>query len=76
MYNSHMSPQSVSNTAIQGFELVFFILIIVFVVHACFLAYHWFTYGDSRKLSMTALAIYLIGGAVLFMTLSITLSIL
>lgn len=56
-----------------GGELIFYILIIIFAFHALFLGYHWFTYGDSRKISTVALATYLLGGALLFMTLSVTL---
>lgn len=58
------------------FEIIFFLLIIIFALHALFLTYHWFTYGDNIKLSMTALAIYLGGGAALFLTFSLTLALL
>lgn len=58
------------------FEIIFYILIIIFALHALFLTYHWFTYGDSAKLSMAALAIYLAGGATLFLTFSLTLTLL
>ena len=54
-------------------EGVFWILLIVFVLHAFFLGYHWFTFGTNKQLSTTALAIYLSGGAILFLTLSLAL---
>lgn len=50
-------------------EITFFILLFFFSVYAIFLSHHWFTYGTSRKTSMLALAIYLGGGAILFMIL-------
>lgn len=58
----------------SGLELLFFVLIIVFAVQALFLVYHWFAYGDSLSVSMTALAVYLAGGAFLFLTFSIAIN--
>lgn len=55
-------------------ELVLYVLIIAFVVHALMLTYHWFTYGNDRKLSTLALTIYLAGGVVLLLTLGVTLT--
>lgn len=60
----------------NGAELIFYVLIIIFALHAIFLAYHWFTYGDNPKISMLAFALYLTGGAILFLTLSATLALL
>ncbi len=54
-----------------GSEMLFFILILFFTIHGTFLAYHWFTYGTSKHISLIALATYLTGGAVLFLTLSL-----
>lgn len=56
-----------------GAEGFFYILVIIFTLHALFLGYHWFSYGTSKKISMLALALYLSGGAILFITLSISL---
>lgn len=54
-----------------GSEIIFFVLILFFTIHGTFLAYHWFTYGTSKQISLIALATYLTGGAVLFLTLSL-----
>jgi len=51
-------------------DMIFFVLLFFFSVHAFFLAYHWFTFGTDKKTSMVALATYLAGGAVLFLTLA------
>ena len=52
-------------------EMLFFVLILFFTIHGIILCYHWFTYGTSRQISLIALATYLTGGAVLFLTLSL-----
>ncbi len=51
-------------------EITFFILLFFFSVYAIFLGYHWFTYGAQRRTSTLAMAIYLGGGAILFMTMA------
>lgn len=52
----------------------FYILLLIFTIQTVFLAYHWFTFGSSKQMSLLALAIYLGGGAILFITLSIALN--
>lgn len=49
---------------------IFYILLLCFSVYGLFLGYHWFTFGTSRNTSTIALAVYLLGGAVLFLTLA------
>lgn len=60
--------------AVLGIEGLFYILLLTYTVYALFLAYHWFTFGESKRMSLIALATYLIGGAILFLTLSIALN--
>lgn len=48
---------------------LFYLFLLVFTIHTVILGYHWFTYGRSRQVSMLALAVYLIGGAFLFLTM-------
>lgn len=69
---------NVNATAIMGMgiEGLFYILLFFFSVHALFLSYHWFTYGNNKTASLTALALYLCGGAVLFIILSVALNLL
>jgi hypothetical protein len=57
-----------------GSEMLFFILLLFFIIHGTFLSYHWFTYGTSKNISLAALATYLAGGAVLFLTFSLGLN--
>lgn len=57
-----------------AFELFFYVLLLAFVVQACFLGYHWFTYGSERRISMIALCTYLCGGAILLLTYASGLS--
>ncbi len=52
----------------------FWVTLLGFTLHALFLGYHWFAYGTSKQISLIALASYLSGGAVLFMTISIALT--
>jgi hypothetical protein len=47
---------------------LFFILLFIFSLYGVFLAYHWYTFGTSNHTSTIALAVYLLGGAVLFLT--------
>jgi hypothetical protein len=51
----------------------FYVLLFIFTLHAVFLGYHWFTFGASKRTSMIALSIYLSGGAVLLITLALSL---
>lgn len=52
-------------------DVLFYVLLLTFALHALFVAYHWFTYGTSKRISLLAFAIYLIGGALLLLTYSI-----
>ena len=69
-----MTDPHILNIFNNIFELIFYVLLLIFVLHTLVVSYHWFTYGDSKKISTTALAIYLIGGAILFLTFGITLT--
>lgn len=56
-----------------GAEITFYILLLIFTLHALFLGYHWFNYGTKRRIGLTALATYLLGGAALFLSLALLL---
>ena len=56
-----------------GVEGLYYVLLLIFTIHTIFLVFHWFTYGNDRRTSLIALAIYLVGGAILFVTLSLAL---
>ncbi len=55
-------------------HLIFFVLMLVFIVHSLFLGYHWFTYGSNKKTAMTALATYLLGSAACLLIMSSLIS--
>ncbi len=57
-----------------GIKGLFFVLILFFTFQAVFLAYHWFAYGNDKRTSTLALAIYLAGGAVLLITFAVALT--
>lgn len=68
-----MEAINISALISSGVQGIFFVLLLIFAIHTIFLAYHWFSYGTSRHTSLIALAVYLCGGAVLFITLSLAL---
>ncbi len=55
-------------------QLLFFILLLFFALQAAFLGYHWFNYGNSKRMTWTALCIYLSGGSLLLITYLFALS--
>ncbi len=55
-------------------EGMFYFLLLIFTINTFVLGYHWFSYGTSRNTSMIALATYLLGGAILFITLASSLA--
>ena len=55
---------------------VFYVLLGIFSMYGVFLAYHWYAYGTSKNTSTVALAVYLLGGAVLFITLAATIGLI
>ena len=69
-----MTDPLISNVFNNIFELAFYVLLLSFTIHALVVSYHWFTYGDSKRISTTALTIYLSGGVVLFLTFGIILA--
>lgn len=53
--------------------LVFFLFVFVFAIFTIAIAYHWFTYGNDKKLSMLSFSIYLLLCAPLILTMAISL---
>lgn len=62
--------EQINSLLAMGAEFGFYLLVLIFVFHALFLGYHWLSYGASRAASMSALAIYLCGGALILLSLS------
>ncbi len=63
----------ISHISFLGLEGLFYVLLFFFGIQACILSYHWFTYGGSKHISLLAFAIYLIGGAILLLTMSLAM---
>lgn len=56
-----------------GQELIFYVVMLIFLLYSATLAYHWFSYGTKHTTSMLSLAIYLIVSAPLLLIMSLTL---
>jgi hypothetical protein len=54
-------------------QLFFYGLLFTYSLYGIFLVYHWYTFGTSTNTSTIALVMYLLGGSVLFLTLSISI---
>ncbi len=67
-------PTTIPHIVRTSAEIAFYILILIFILHAAMLAYHWFAYGENKKISTLALGIYLIGGGILFLILGVSLT--
>ena len=56
-----------------GLALVFYITLLVLLFYSLFLAYHWFSYGTSKKTSLISLVIFLAGTIPFVIIMAITL---
>lgn len=54
-------------------QLLFYLATLFFIVHAVVIGYHWMHYGVVRATSLLGVAVYLTGGAILLVTMSLTL---
>lgn len=66
-------PAIISSLLSIGQELVFYVVMLLFVLYATALAYHWFSYGTSQKSAMLSLTVFLIGSTPLFLIMALTL---
>lgn len=71
-----MQPPIMDINIVWLFQMLFYVLVVIFLLHVLSLAYHWFTYGSSRKLATTALTLYLGGGILLFLVLGTSIHLL
>lgn len=55
------------------FQILFYLAVLIFVIHAAVFAYHWLTFGADKKKSLTGVAIHLAVGSVLLIIMAITL---
>ncbi len=54
-------------------QVIFYLITLIFVIYSLCVAYHWFTYGESRSISTLSLAVYLCGSAPLFFIMALAL---
>ena len=54
--------------------LSFYIAAFLFVIHALIVGYHWLTFGTSRSLSTTAVAVYVGAGSLILLVIATTIS--
>ena len=52
-----------------GAEIVFYLAFLAFIVHLFILAFHWLSYGGSKRKNITAILLYSIGGSTLLLLL-------
>ena len=62
--------QNLNDLIITGFEALFYLITLIFVIFSVSLAYHWFSYGTDKARSTTALVVYLAGSMPLFIILA------
>lgn len=63
-----------SNLHIDGLLWwMLFGLAILFIAHAVVAAYHWYSYGSERSVSLLSIGIYTSVGSVLLIMMAITL---
>jgi hypothetical protein len=67
-------PVAITFSPVLLGQIAFFGLLFCFALYGVFLAYHWYTFGTDNHTSTIALATYLLGGAVLFIILAMSLN--
>lgn len=60
-------------TAASFATFIFFLLTLGYVAFTAVLTYHWFTYGNDKKINNLSLVVYLLLSSPLFLTMSISL---
>lgn len=55
------------------FQIIFYVAVLLFVLHAVIFSYHWLTFGADRKKSLTGVAVHLCAGSALLVIMAITL---
>lgn len=72
-FGSDVATVEVESMLAWGAEMAFYVLLLVFTIYTVFLAYHWFGYGNKKQTALLALAVYMLGAAVLFLTMALLL---
>lgn len=58
-----------SNLLPLSAEFLFYLITLIFTLYSLAIAYHWFSYGTEKKTASTALSVYLMVSASLFLFL-------
>ena len=61
-------------SASELFRLGFYLLLLIFTIHAVVFAYHWLSFGANRSSSLIGIAVYLLVGALLLVILGVSLA--
>lgn len=56
-----------------GLTILFFVLAVLFIVHALIAAYHWLSYGTNRASALLGVLVYIGGGAFLLIAMAVSL---
>ena len=59
-----------------GLQALFYLITLFFVLYTVAAAYHWFSYGSERSVSMITLGVYLIVSAPLFLTMAVVITLI
>ncbi len=65
--------EGVPLTANFFFTAVFGAFVLLFLIHALVVMYHWFTFGSNRGVSFIATLVYLGGGLFLLLLMGLAL---
>lgn len=58
------------------FTLGFFVVTLIYAVFTIIVVYHWFTYGNDKRLTSLSLTIYLLTSAPLLLLMAISLALM
>jgi TRAP-type C4-dicarboxylate transport system permease small subunit len=65
-----IAPSPLIATLAEG---VVYLALLTFTIYVVVYGYHWFQYGSSRRQSLTALTLFIVGGVVLLIGLVVSL---
>ena len=54
-------------------ELILYFALFATTIYTIIFGYHWFSYGSSNRISLTAMFVFLVGAAVLLLSMLVSL---
>ena len=64
---------TLSFTAVEVFQLIFYILLLIYVIHASVFSYHWLSFGSERTASLLGITVYLLSGGLMLLIMASSL---